>query len=105
PEELVDPTDASADTVAAQPPQQSANALVRQVKRRPWRLGGMEEHWYECLLYPLRAWPLVLGLAIVLTALSGGAALAVPSMLSDLRAESSWLLWVCLPWLPALLIL
>jgi hypothetical protein len=70
---------------------------VLQVKRRSWRHPReMEMHWYQCLLFPIRAWPLVLGLSIVLTGLSGGIALALPVFLRDFRADASWLIW---PWL------
>jgi hypothetical protein len=43
-------------------------ALIRQVirSRRPFvptLPQRLETHWYECLLYPFRAWPLVFGLS------------------------------------------
>src|SRR5437867_12534886 len=41
---------------------------IRSGRRRPfWPL---ERHWYECLFFPLRAWALILGLAMALTWLS-----------------------------------
>jgi hypothetical protein len=48
-------------------------------RRREW---ARETRWYHCLLYPLRAWPLVLGLGLVLTALSAAATL-IPPQLDD----------------------
>jgi hypothetical protein len=39
-------------------------------KERPARRGEMGTAWYHCLLYPLRAWPLVAGLALGLSILS-----------------------------------
>jgi hypothetical protein len=57
----------------------------------------VETHGYQCLLYPFRAWPLVLGLAGALTVFSAIAALAMPAFLRDLRAESSELVWAYLP--------
>src|SRR5439155_65925 len=101
-----DRSDSSPDNVLVQHLRlRLAIGLVRQLTRRRWRPAEMERHWYQCLFFPIRAWPLVLGLAIVLTGLSGGIALALPSLLSDSRAEGSWLLSACLSCLPALLIL
>ena len=51
----------------------------------------LEKHWYECLLYPLRAGGLVLGLAVALTALSGGTLLVLPEIV-DLKVRLSGLL-------------
>jgi hypothetical protein len=73
--------------------------VVGKAESRWWHPSGVEKHWYQCLLYPLRAWPLVLGLALVLTAFCGGAALALPALLGEFRADGSWLLW---GWLPCL---
>src|SRR5437867_5713724 len=87
-------SDTTADTVFIQQPKRPlAIGLVLQVKHRRWGLKELERHWYQCLFYPIGAWPLVLGLAIVLTAWSGGSALALPGLLSEARAEGSWLLW------------
>jgi hypothetical protein len=57
----------------------------------------VEKHWYQCLAYPLRAWPLLLALVVLLTAFSGGIALALPSLLADIRAEASGAVWAGLP--------
>jgi hypothetical protein len=57
----------------------------------------VETHWYQSLLLPWRAWPLVLGLAFVLTVLSGGGALGLAELLARFRAAGAWLGWLCLP--------
>ena len=62
-------------------------------RHRRW----METHWYQCLLLPRGAWPLVLGLAFLLTVFSGGLAIALPILVRDLQAGGSWLQWLCLP--------
>src|SRR6059036_1063667 len=47
--------------------------------RQPHLTGRhLEEHWYECLVYPLRAWRLCLGLALFLTLLSAAVSLFMP---------------------------
>jgi hypothetical protein len=52
--------------------------------RRPNRAGRhLEEHWYECLLYPLRAWPLCLAMAIIITPISAGITLLLPSLIAE----------------------
>jgi hypothetical protein len=55
--------------------------LVRLVKsstpRSRWQRRQLEAHWYECLSYPFRAWPLILGLAATFTTLSGAALLVL----------------------------
>jgi hypothetical protein len=72
--------------------------LVRLVKtsmpRSRWQRRQLEAHWYECLSYPFRAWPLVLGLAAALTALSG-VALFVLTGEFEFPAEPAghWLLY------------
>jgi hypothetical protein len=86
-------SDSTADTVLLQhPPRNVTTGLVVQTKRRRWwSREQVERHWYQCLVYPIRAWPLVLGLAVLLTGFSGGIALALPHVLADLRADASWL--------------
>src|SRR5207244_7558365 len=67
-------------------------------QRLDWRhRRWMETHWYQCLLLPRGAWPLVLGLAFLLTVFSGGLAIALPILVRDLQAGGSWLQWLCLP--------
>src|SRR5262249_31213107 len=72
--------------------------LLGQRVCRGWRYPRwVETHWYHCLRLPRRAWPLVLGLAFVMTVLSGGLALALPGWLGDFRNENPRLFWLCLP--------
>jgi hypothetical protein len=99
----VSPPDNTVQTVSsAHSVSRLSAGCVRLVARRGWQQARwVETHWYQCLLYPLRAWPLVLILAIVLAGLSGGIALAASDPLAELRAQPSWLL---LPYLPFFLI-
>jgi hypothetical protein len=62
------------------PPDTDAVRLAIPRERRLRRAWRIETRWYHCLLYPLRAWPLVLGLAVVLTGLTGVTVLALPDM-------------------------
>jgi hypothetical protein len=48
----------------------------------------LEKHWYECLLYPLRAWRLCFGLAVFLAFMGGGMALILPPVLNDPESTS-----------------
>jgi len=43
----------------------------------------LEKHWSQCLLYPLRAWRLCLGLAVLLTLFSSGFAVFVPRLAAE----------------------
>jgi hypothetical protein len=65
---------------------------------------ALEQHWYQCLLYPIRAWTLVLGLAAALTVVTGATALVLPEILVELRGGPAerWL-W-CLPAVPLVLL-
>jgi hypothetical protein len=62
---------------------------VRQARRQPHRrLSGrhewpLETHWYECWVYPFRAWPLMLGMTVALTVLTAVGALLAPRILSE----------------------
>jgi len=57
----------------------------------------VETHWYQCLLLPKGAWPLVLGLGFAMTVFSGGLALYLPALINDLRAQAPWFLWLAWP--------
>jgi hypothetical protein len=57
----------------------------------------VETHWHQCLLLPKGAWPLLLGLACVMTVFSGGLTLYLPALIKDLRALDSWFLWLAWP--------
>jgi hypothetical protein len=52
------------------------------ISRYRWPL---EAHWYQCLWYPFRAWPLVLGLAAAMSLLTALAALILPHLLTDME--------------------
>lgn len=56
------------------------------------RAAALEQHWYECLLYPVLAWRLVAPLALGLTALTGVALLAWTN-LEDM-GPPSWWIWL-----------
>jgi hypothetical protein len=73
--------------------------VVRDVlapkQRARWAL---ETRWYHCLLYPLRAGPLVVGLAVALTVLTSLISLALPHMrLMMSSGEGYMLLPLCAP--------
>ncbi len=51
---------------------------------RPPRSGRhLETCWQECLRYPVRAWPLCAGMALVMMAFTAGMALFLPSLLAE----------------------
>jgi hypothetical protein len=60
----------------------------RRRRRRPRRhiLWRLETNWFQCLLYPIRVWPLVVGLGAGLGVFAARAATDVPR-LSDRLAE------------------
>lgn len=63
----------------------TAQKAGRLVPHEPPRL---ETRWYECLVYPIRAAPLVFGPAVVLTGLTLALARLLPQALADLQTES-----------------
>ena len=73
---------------APTPPRPINPRIVRLLpaagKRHPDLVGRrLEQHWHECLLYPLRAWRLCLGLAVILTALTTVIALFLPRLVAE----------------------
>jgi hypothetical protein len=92
----------SAPEPESQPPPAARPIDIRRVRllssrgTRPAHPTGrhLEEHWYECLLYPLRALRLCLGLALFLTVLSAVMAVFLPLLLAEPRSD---------PWALALL--
>lgn len=48
----------------------------------------LETHWYQCVWYPFRAWPLVLVLAWALAVLTAVGALAVPRILAEIQFDA-----------------
>jgi hypothetical protein len=79
--------------------------LAGKVSRRPDPSGqNLEKHWYQCLSYPLRAFRLCVGLALILTALSAAVAMLLPRLLAAppegplalLAFHSTWALGILL---------
>lgn len=54
---------------------------AKEASKRERSNRHLEKHWYECLVYPLRAWRLCLLLALSLTVLSVGLAMFVPRLI------------------------
>jgi hypothetical protein len=94
--------EAPAPAAPAQPNPRLVRMLSNRVKRPPDPgTRHLERHWYECLLYPLRAFRLCLGLALFLAITGGGCALIVPPILNDPETTSQtvvtiWLVVVTL---------
>jgi hypothetical protein len=63
-------------------------SLLSSRSQRPPEPGvrHLEKRWYECLLYPLRAWRLCLLLAMFLAVLGSVTALFLPHVLNDSEA-------------------
>jgi hypothetical protein len=53
---------------------------ARERLARGW---PMETFWFECLLYPLRAWPLLLGLAVAWATFTGLVVVLLPVLLPE----------------------
>jgi hypothetical protein len=73
-------------------PARANPAIVRLLAVRGKRTADpsgrpLEERWYECLRYPLRAGRLCLSLALLLTVFSAGAALVLPGWLARYSAN------------------
>lgn len=76
-------------------------SLVRMVlgrkhhpRKRAWPL---EHHWYQCLLFPFRSWPLVFGLAFGLAVHLGITSLLLPEVMKLANSEPAF--WViCWSW-------
>lgn len=62
---------------------------LRRRRRANWRL---EIHWHECLLYPFRAWPPVVGLGLLLGGLAGTASLVLP--IAPPLSADTWPNWL-----------
>jgi hypothetical protein len=62
----------------------SGNRPRRPASRR------LEQHWYESLSYPLSAWRLCLALAIMLTVLSAGLLVWLPTRLNTTELADDW---------------
>jgi hypothetical protein len=89
--EALPPSEPETTTAAA--PAQSSPRLVRMLSTRAQRppdpgIRHLEKHWYQCLLYPLRAFRLCLLLALFLAITGGVLALVLPPWLNDPEAAS-----------------
>jgi hypothetical protein len=96
------PTNCTPDQASSSSELASRDAGRDRQAVRPFRLNWrsrrwVETHWYQCLLLPRGAWPLLLGLACVMTLFSGGLALGLPALVNDFRAQESWFLWLAWP--------
>jgi hypothetical protein len=84
---------AEPEPAAPAKPKKASPHFVRLLSNRAQRppdpgTRHLEKHWYECLLYPLRAWRLCLGLAVFLAFMGGGMALILPPVLNDPESSS-----------------
>jgi hypothetical protein len=91
PAELLKPDPTPPPSAATSPTAQGADAIAQQPPERPKppRRRQAETRWFHCLLYPFLAWSVVLGLAVILTVLTGLAALLFPQLL-ELRSLPGW---------------
>lgn len=79
---------------APKPPggSRTVRLLAGKISRRPDPTGAhLEKRWYECLSYPLRAFRLCVGLALILTALNAAVAMLLPRLLAE-PPEGPWAL-------------
>ncbi len=81
-----------ADAVISEAPRPLDTRLVRLVSARgprqpnpPGRI--LEQHWHECLLYPLRAWHLYFGAALLMSVLSAVMVALLPRFLAEPPAD------------------
>ena len=84
------------DHVTAEPPRPLDTSLVRLASARGPRLPDppgrfLETRWHECLLYPLRAWHLYVGVALFMSVLSAVMVTFLPRFLAEPPADP-WLL-------------
>jgi hypothetical protein len=87
PHAKIDPLEAVVDRrtarlVEADPERAAAILKQQSASKSPRRgRGQMGTEWYHCLFYPIRAWPVVGGLPLALTALSIAVVLLLPELL------------------------
>ena len=98
----------AAATITADPPADST--LKPSRLPLPWRTPRvrrprhLETHWYQCLVYPLLNWGLLLVLAFALTLVSGGIAVLIPELPRFAEmAPKAWLPYAALLLIPLLL--
>jgi hypothetical protein len=76
---------------------------VRRKSRRQWQAWPLETRWHQCLFYPLLAFPLVLGLALLFTIMSGVTVLNWPNIV-ELPEQEPYLWWLPCVLFPLLLV-
>jgi len=89
-----------------QVPLQTTGIVLRALPRktqRKWQAWPLETRWHQSLFYPLLAFPLVLGLALLFTIMSGVAVLNWPSIV-ELPEKEPYLWWVPCIFFPLLVI-
>jgi hypothetical protein len=84
---------ATFDTPLDQHLVQQVLALRRPRKPLDGREGRLETHWYQCLLFPFRAWPLVFGLATAF-ALCTAVFAVVMSRADGSATMPGWAFWL-----------
>jgi hypothetical protein len=80
-------------------------SLIRQVLRSCRKIAApqerrLETRWYQCLLYPFRAWPLVFGLGTALTLCVGFSALIhrqIQQSTQGISAVTIYAMWASIP--------
>jgi hypothetical protein len=88
---------AQAEKLAPRPPRAAPRLvhLLSTRKQRPDLKGRhLERHWYECLLYPLRACHLCFGLAAWMTIITAVGTMAGPRVLEQEASLSGGVTWV-----------
>lgn len=94
------PVSQAADALAAVPPAVPLNPdaveppAPPRPKRTYFRRGQLETWWFHCLLYPMRAFVLILGLAVGLTLVTGATVLLIPELF-ELRTQPWWHAAIC----------
>jgi hypothetical protein len=79
--EAIAPAAARTPAAAPAPVDTYVVRLLSSRGKRPPTTRHLEARWTECLLYPLRAWRLCLGLACIMAVLSACVAMFLPRML------------------------
>jgi hypothetical protein len=63
--------------------------LSKKARRQAQLAGRLEQHWQQCIPYPMRAWRLCFGLALFLSLLSIGVAVILPPMMAERLDDST----------------
>jgi hypothetical protein len=75
------------------------------VRRQHKRKRELEKHSSECLLYPLHAWRICLGLALLFTVLSAGFARLLPQLLAEPPSDPRMQALFLFMWIPIVVLL